>query len=127
MLTKEDLHTGKKFADTIAVGFNMIDIHQVSGHDFDLTHFADGHYYSVPYRSLISNELTNLLVAGRCMSVTHEALGAIRVMVNTMPIGEAAGTAAAIAAQDGCGVAQVDTAKLQQMLKDGGAVLGFDR
>lgn len=65
----------------------MIDIHQVSGHDFDLTHFADGHYYSVPYRSLISNELTNLLVAGRCMSVTHEALGAIRVMVNTMPIG----------------------------------------
>lgn len=127
VLTKEDLHTGKKFADTIAVGFNMIDIHQVSGHDFDLTHFADGHYYSVPYRSLISNELTNLLVAGRCMSVTHEALGAIRVMVNTMPIGEAAGTAAAIAAQDGCGVAQVDTAKLQQMLKDGGAVLGFDR
>ena len=81
----------------------------------------------MPYRSLISNELTNLLVAGRCMSVTHEALGAIRVMVNTMPIGEAAGTAAAIAAKDGCGVAQVDTAKLQQMLKDGGAVLGFDR
>lgn len=126
VLTDEDLHSGRKFADTIAVGFNMIDIHQVSGHDFDLTHFADGHYYNVPYRSLISNELTNLIVAGRCISVTHEALGAVRVMVNTMPIGEAAGTAAAIAAKHSCSVADVPMEELQQTLRRGNAVLGFD-
>ena len=125
VLTRDDLQSGRKFDDTIAVGFNMIDIHQVSGHDFDLTHFADGHYYNVPYRSLISNELQNLLVAGRCMSVTHEALGAIRVMVNTMPIGEAAGTAAAIAAKHGCSVADVPIKELQQTLIQGNAVLGF--
>ncbi|MBP3683763.1 MAG: FAD-dependent oxidoreductase [Oscillospiraceae bacterium] len=126
VLTDADLHSGRKFEDTIAVGFNMIDIHQVSGHDFDLTHFADGHYYSVPYRSLISNELTNLIVAGRCMSVTHEALGAVRVMVNTMPIGEAAGTAAAIAVKHNCNVADVPMTELQDTLRRGNAILGFD-
>lgn len=125
VLTSEDLNSGRKFEDTIAVGFNMIDIHQVSGHDFDLTHFADGHYYNVPYRSLISPELTNLIVAGRCMSVTHEALGAVRVMVNTMPIGEAAGTAAAIAAAADCSVGAVPVDQLQQALRQGNAVLGF--
>ena len=127
ILTDKDLHSGIRFDDTIAVGFNMIDIHQIAGHDFDLTHFADGHYYNVPYRCLISNELKNLLVAGRCVSVTHEALGAIRVMVNTMPIGEAAGTAAALCAKHGCAVADVPMAELQQTLKDGNAVLGFEK
>ncbi len=125
ILKMEDLVSGRRFADAISVGFNMIDIHQVSGHDFDLTHFADGHYYSVPYRSLMSKELTNLLVAGRCASVSHEALGAIRVMVNTMPIGEAAGTAAALAAQKGCDVHQVPVQELQDILVRNQAVIGF--
>ena len=125
VLTEQDLRSGTRFDDAVSVGFNMIDIHQIDGHDFDLTHFADGHYYSVPYRSLFSLELSNLLVAGRCISVTHEALGAVRVMVNTMPVGEAAGTAAAIAAKHGCSVADVPVAELQQILRDGNVVLGF--
>ena len=126
ILTADDLASGRRFDDVISVGFNMIDIHQVAGEDFDLTHFADGHYYSVPYRCLLPKELGNLLVAGRCISVTHEALGAVRVMVNTMPIAEAAGTAAAIAARTGCAVQKVPVGELQDTLRRSGAVLGFD-
>lgn len=125
VLTAEDLASGRKFEDTIAVGFNMIDIHQVAGEDFDLTHFADGHYYSIPYRCLLPKTVANLLVTGRCISVTHEALGAVRVMVNTMPIAEAAGYAAAMSAQSGCSVQAVPVAALQNTLRERGAVLGF--
>lgn len=124
-LTAEDLLTGRRFDDTISVGFNMIDVHQVAGEDFDLTHFADGHYYSIPYRCLITNELQNLLVAGRCISVDHEALGAVRVMVNTMPIAQAAGTAAALAVKHSCNVQSVPVQQLQEVLRKNNAVLGF--
>ena len=54
-----------------------------------------GSWYSVPYRSLVTNEIENLIVAGRCISVTHEACAAIRVTPIVMAIGQAAGTAAA--------------------------------
>ena len=122
-LTAEDLKTGRKFEDTVAVGFNMIDVHQVAGHDFDLTHFRDGHYYSVPYRCLISGETDNLIVAGRCISATHEALGAVRVMVNTMPIAQGAGTAAMIAARDKTDVGKIPVGELRSTLLSDGAVL----
>lgn len=126
MLTQEDLLEKRRFDDRIAVGFNMIDIHQVAGEDFDLTHMEPGAYYTIPYRCLICEELDNLIVAGRCISATHEALGAVRVMVNTMPIAEAAGTLAALAATDDQCVQSVDVEKLQQMLRKANAVLEID-
>ena len=126
MLTKEDLLTQRKFEDRIAIGFNMIDIHQVAGEDFDLTHFADGEYYTIPYRSLICDGLENLIVAGRCISATHEALGAVRVMVNTMPIAEAAGTAAAIAVKSDKAFSQIDINLLQTTLRKANAILEIE-
>lgn len=125
VLTAKDMVTGKRFCDTVAVGFNTIDVHQVAGEDFDLTDFAPGEYYSVPYRCLVTNELSNLIVTGRCISVDHEALGAVRVMVNTMPIAEGAGTAAAIAAKLSCDVRDVPVDMLQETLVKNGAVIGF--
>ena len=107
------------------MGFNTIDVHQVAGEDFDLTHFAPGQYYSIPYRCLLTNELENLIVAGRCISVDHKALGAVRVMVNTMPIAEGAGTAAAIAARLSCDVRDVPVKELRETLKKNGAIIGF--
>ena len=123
MLSREDLLGQKSFADRIAIGFNTIDIHQVAGEDFDLTHFGPGQYYTVPYRCLISPALENLIVAGRCISATHEALGAVRVMVNTMPIAEAAGTAAACAVRQGVPVQRLDVGRLQALLRKNGAIL----
>ena len=98
----------------------------MAGEDFDLTHFADGEYYTIPYRSLICDGLENLIVAGRCISATHEALGAVRVMVNTMPIAEAAGTAAAIAVKSDKAFSQIDINLLQTTLRKANAILEIE-
>jgi len=65
----------------------------------------------------------NLLVAGRCISVTHVALGSTRVMVQCMGTGEAAGTAAALSLQDGVTPRRLDVAKLQAVLRQNGGIL----
>jgi hypothetical protein len=87
---------------------------------------ADGASYQVPFRSLIPCEgsPTNLLVAGRCISADHDALASCRVMAPCMAMGEAAGTAAAMAAElDAPDVAAVDVATLRDDLEKNGAVL----
>ena len=60
---------------------------------------GDDHAYRIPYRSLIAASFDNALVAGRGVSATHSALAAIRVMTISMAVGQAAGTAAALAAR----------------------------
>jgi hypothetical protein len=82
-----------------------------------------GSWYSIPYRSLIAHEAENLVVTGRCISVSHEALGAVRVTPLAMALGQAAGTAAALASgTDGSALA-LDTAKLRKTLIHDGAFL----
>jgi len=61
-------------------------------------HPPEGDWTDVPYRSLTVKGAPNLLVAGRCISADHHAMGAIRVMATCMAMGEAAGAAAAMAA-----------------------------
>lgn len=125
ILSMDDLMSYKYFDDTIAIGFNMIDIHQVEGEGFDLYHMEDGKFYSIPYNSLISDKISNLITAGRCISATHEAIGAIRVMVNTMPVGEAAGTAAGIAVKHGYRVQEVDIDELRTTLLKNQVILAL--
>jgi hypothetical protein len=79
--------------------------------------------YSIPYRSLLPRGLTNLLVAGRCISADHRVHHATKEIPPCMATGQAAGTAAAIAASGGTGVGQVDVAALQSKLRAQGAIL----
>ncbi len=65
----------------------------------------------------------NLLAAGRCISVTHVALGSVRVMVQCIGTGEAAGVAAALSLQDGVTPRQVDVKKVQQALRVRGGII----
>jgi hypothetical protein len=58
------------------------------------THITKTH--QVPYRCLVPKEVDGLLVAGRCVSATREALAAIRQTAPAMAMGQAAGTAAAL-------------------------------
>ena len=67
--------------------------------------------------------LSNLIVAGRCISTTHRACGATRVTPVLMAISQGAGSAAAIAAKEGCDVKAVDTDKLRDILRKDGAFL----
>ena len=65
----------------------------------------------------------NLLVAGRCASMTHEAMASARVMSSCMAMGEAAGRAARIAIAEGVPVADVDVDAVRKELADTGAYL----
>lgn len=122
-LTASDLLENKMFEDAIAMGGYPIDIHSPDGGTMEHHYLKKGSWYSIPYRCLYTKELDNLLVAGRCISATHEACAAVRVTPILMAISEGAGTAAAIAAKQGVGVAVIDVAQLQNLLKDHGAFL----
>jgi len=82
-----------------------------------------GRTYQIPYRILVSPQCDNLLVTGRCVSANHEALGAIRVTPIAMAMGQAAGTAAALAVSGECSVLEIDTDELRQRLRADGAQL----
>ena len=86
-----------QFDDAIAAGAYPIDIHPAAGSELQYHGLGDDHAYQIPYRSLIPSDFDNALVAGRGISATHTALAAIRVMSISMAVGQAAGTAAALA------------------------------
>lgn len=76
--------------------------------------------YDIPYRSLLPRDVNGLLVAGRCISCTHEALEPIREIHVCWVMGEAAGTAAAMALQAGCEPRDVSVPELQGRLREAG-------
>lgn len=121
ILTQDDLLSQRKFDDAVAVASYPIDIHHPQGGDCTL--MWSGDCYDIPYRSLVPLEIENLLVAGRSISTTHEAMSAIRVMAPCMLMGEAAGLAANIAIRDGVRLADVDIKKLQKDILDNGGFL----
>ena len=79
--------------------------------------------YYIPYRSLLAREFPNLLVAGRCISVDHRVHHATKEIPSCIATGEAAGTAAALAAQSGTSPKQIQVSALQKRLEEGGAIL----
>lgn len=124
ILSAEELKDCIKFEDRIAAGNYDIDIHNPEGSGTSHYFFPQGQYYTIPYRSLIPKDAENLLVAGRCISTTHEAQASIRILPIVCTLGEAAGTAAAIANKSGCTVKNVDVATLQDTLTKAGAFIG---
>lgn len=100
VLTAQELLEPPGFQDAIAAGAYPIDIHPVSGGELEYRSLGEDHAYQIPLRSLIPTTLDNALVAGRGVSATHEALAAIRVMTISMAVGQAAGLAASMAANN---------------------------
>jgi hypothetical protein len=124
-LTLEDLATSREFEDVIGLCGYPVDIHSPTGDGGG----ADGelptaNVYQIPYRSLVPRDLDGLLVAGRALSATHEAQAAVRVMPPVFAMGEAAGTAAALAIEWGVQPRAVPVPQLQEMLVRQGAYLG---
>ena len=83
----------------------------------------DGDWFEIPFRSLIASGVSNLLVAGRCISATHEALASSRVTGTCMAIGEAAGRAAAMSVSEDVGPREIDAEKLRAELVSSGALI----
>lgn len=125
-ITLEDLVSGRAFDDVIAVAGYPVDIHSPTSKDgpFDDDIPATANVYEIPYGALVPAEIDGLLVAGRCISGSHEALAAIRVMPPAFALGQGAGTAAAQAVHGGIAPRDVDVPALQERLLDAGAYLG---
>lgn len=123
VLQQDDILRGVKFPDAIACGGYPIDIHDPTSLQVVAKRLAPGEYYSIPYRCLLPKGLDNVLVAGRCISATHEAFAAFRVSAIVMAIGQAAGTAAAMAASSGRQPRQLDFPQLRSKLLEQGAFL----
>ncbi|MGX9356805.1 FAD-dependent oxidoreductase [Roseobacteraceae bacterium S113] len=97
-VTGQDLARGVKFADGVVACDNPID--DVMRSDDDMTHDAAisaGDYYTIPFRALVPAEVDNLMFAGRILSADPVAFASVRGMPQCMAMGQATGTAAALA------------------------------
>lgn len=124
-LCTEDVLQGRVPEDSVLLAANSIDVHGRFGPmSNEYVTVENGEYYGVPYRCLVPQKVENLLVAGRCVSATSEAAGAIRVMPPCMALGQAAGTAAALCLKNNVSPRQADVPALIETLKQQGAYLG---
>lgn len=121
VMTQDDVLSCKHFDDAIAVASYPIDIHRPS--DDGCTLIWCGDCYDIPFRSLVPLKVGNLLVAGRSISATHEAMGAIRVMATCMAMGEAAGRAAKMSVRGNRRVADIDVEELRRQQLEHGVYL----
>jgi len=131
IVTQNDVEAGGHFEDIVAyAGWSMDD------------HFPAGFYHKdsyptifhpvprpwgLPLRCMISENVQNLVFAGRNISVTHAALSSSRVMATCGTLGQALGTAVAQAISDGCAVEDVDVPKLQQTLMEDDCYIPWHR
>jgi hypothetical protein len=124
-LTRADVVGEREFPDSVGYGSFFIDIHNVGGPGMDekVWRPRPGFRYQIPWRILVPEGVDNLLVAGRCASADHEALGSLRVMPQCGVMGQAAGTAAALSVRDGRPVRETDPRRLQEALRSEGCIL----
>lgn len=123
VLTQEELKACTVFPDAIAAGNYDIDIHNPKGEGTSHYYFKDGQYYTIPFRSLIPKRTENLLVAGRCISATHEAQASIRIMPICCTLGEAAGVGASVAVKTNKAVYEANIEEIRRILKENNAVI----
>lgn len=121
-LTIDDIKSGVEFSDAVVrTKWGHTDVH--SGKDMGWSfQFIEGPYY-IPYRCMVPVGIENLLVVGRSISATRQAMASIRIMPICSAIGEAAGTAAALSTQNGISPKSLDPALLRTTLKSHGVLL----
>jgi hypothetical protein len=122
-LTAADVLEARKFDDVIARAAYPIDIHNPSGSGTILQRLPAGEAYDIPLRCLLPQGVNRLVVAGRCISGTHEAHSSYRVMPVAMATGQAAGVCAAVAARTGKMPRELPVLQVQRELKRQGADL----
>jgi glycine/D-amino acid oxidase-like deaminating enzyme len=121
-LTRDDVLGAKRFDDQIGLCGAPIEDHH-GGADTKWAYLPDGQCVGIPYRTLLPQKSENLLVAGRCFSATHDAHASVRSMAQCMAMGQAAGSAAAIAVAGNLAPRDVPVPELRDRLRALGAVL----
>jgi len=124
-LTREDVVGARRFDDSIGYGSFFIDVHGTSGPGMDRKTWRPpkDFRYQIPYRILVPKGVENLLVAGRCASCDHEALGSLRVMPQCGVMGQAAGTASVLSVREDYAPRGIDVGRLQEVLREEGCIL----
>ena len=125
-LTKEDCMTAKQFDDQVFLCGAPIEDHRKSPDGKSETfwqYVPNGGAYGVPYRTLVPKNTSNVWVAGRCFSATHDAHASCRSMAQTMSMGQAVGFAAVQSLDTDCEANNIDINKLQDTLIERGTIL----
>lgn len=117
ILTQEDLKSLARFDDAIAAANYDMDIHNPEGTGTSHYYFGKSEWYEIPYRCLLPVGINNLLVAGRCISSTHEAQASYRIMPYCAELGQAAGAAVSLAKQSGKPLREIHIPTLQDILR----------
>ena len=129
LLTKDDVIEARQFEDAIARCGAPIEDHDggastiwryvAAGDDGQPT----GRSYGIPYGTLLPQDVDGLLVAGRCLSATHDAHASARSIAQCLAYGQAAGTAAALSVSTLRTVRDIDVDTLRSQLSDDGVIL----
>ncbi|SDW03696.1 FAD-dependent oxidoreductase [Paenibacillus sp. CF384] len=132
VLNQNDIVAQREFEDRVAFGGWSIDLHPPQGMystESGSKHLHTDGIYHIPFRSLYSVNVNNLLMAGRDISASHVAFGTTRVMATCAVIGEAAGTGAALCVEKGISPRELHNSHLrelqQTMLKQDASIIGL--
>lgn len=120
-VTTEDARNSVKYPDPVFCCANHMDIHRKGYVEYVARNTNEPYY--IPYRALLPQKVDNLLCAGRCAGAERPVMAAIRVIPPCFAMGQAAGTAAALAVRAGVGPKQIDTDLLIATLKEDGVYL----
>ena len=124
-LTRDEVLEARQFDDQVGLCGAPIEDHH-AGTDTTWRYLPDGAAVGIPWRTLIVRDATNVLVAGRCFSATHEAHASVRSMAQCMAMGQAAGTGAALAVAANTAPRDLPFDRLRDRLLAGGAILELD-
>ena len=122
LITKDDYVSGRVWEDSVCYAFYPVDLHDKKS-GVKPAHLQEGVVPTVPLRALIPKGSQNLLVAGRCLSSDRLANSGLRVQATCMATGQAAGAAAALAAQRGMTPEQVPIAEIKALLTKSDAIV----
>lgn len=121
-LSGEDILSSARFDDVIGINAWPMEMHVDGAISWGFPRDDQRAYNDLPWRMLVTPEVSNLLVAGRCASMTHEGQSAARASGGCFVMGQAAGTAAALL-DEGAAFSAIDITRLQQHLRKGGVYL----
>ena len=121
-LTRQDVLAARDFDDAVARCGAPIEEHHHGG-DTRWEYLPTGTTYAIPYRCLLPEKVSNLLVAGRCLSAEHDAHASVRSMGQCMAMGQAAATATTLALEKKQVLQSIDIQALQDRLRKLGAII----
>jgi glycine/D-amino acid oxidase-like deaminating enzyme len=125
-LTRADVLGARQFDDQVGLcGAPIEDHHGVGASGTTWEYLPEGTAVGIPLRTLIVRDGTNVLVAGRCFSATHDAQASVRSMAQCMAMGQAAGTTAAMAAETDGAVRSVAAGRVSDRLRAGDAIVNL--